>query len=242
MLKITYLYQDGFMAESDKEVLLFNYTFGKLPRISADKPLYVFISCHLADYYNSDVYHYGVNRNNVYYFVADDKVKNNKRKFRFFYNHILEKETKENRVQFVKPDQTYNFGGIKVKTLDCHDGNDSCAFLVKGRDCCIFDAGHLNDWSWPTEKTEANARAENGFRREIMKIRDTHIDAAFVILSPKQENMYAKGIDYIMRNCDIDEVYPKHFKDERKIIDFLLQDPVSESYRHKVMQTINYSY
>jgi len=242
MLKVTYLYQDGFLVETKKETMLFNYTFGKMPRIKANKPLYVFVSCHLADYYNSDVYHLGTDNDNVYYFVADDAVKNNKMKFRFFYNHILEKQTLENRVQFVKPDQTYVFGGIKVRTLDCLDGNGSCSFLVYVEDGCIFDAGHMNDWSWPTEKSDINARAENGFRKEIMKIRDKHIDVAFVILNPKQENMYSKGIDYIMRNCDIDEVYPKHFKDEKKIIDFLLQDPVSEPYRDKIRQTTDYLY
>ena len=68
------------------------------------------------------------------------------------------------------------------------------------------------------------------------------IDAAFLILNPSQEEMYAKGFDYFMRKCNVKEVYPIHFKDDRKIISFLLQDPVSEPYRDKIRMTPDYTF
>ena len=220
---------------------MFNYTKGKLPPMNGKKPFFVFISCSTADCYNQDVFAWGRKYDNVYYVVADDDIKKKKMRFRFFYDHILEKETKA-RTLFVEPDQTYRFHDLKIKTLDTCDGNHGCAFLVKTKTKTIYHAGHLNDWSWPHGSDEANAAASRDYHKQIGKLADTHIDCAFVLLNPKQEEHYARGIDEFMRRCNVDEVYPIHFKDDRKIISFLLQDEISEPYRDKIRQTADHTY
>ncbi|MBQ2657877.1 MAG: hypothetical protein IJF87_04835 [Erysipelotrichaceae bacterium] len=240
-MKVTYIYQDGVLVETENASLIFNYSQGKMPKINKDKPLFVFISGSIADNYNQDIFHWGAKNDNVYYVVANDNIKNKKFRFRFFYNHIIEKETLK-KILFTDPDQTYKYHGLSIKTLDTCDGNRGCAFLVKAGKETIFHAGHLNEWSWPNMKEEKIAEAVRDYHKEVNKIADTNIDAAFLILNPSQEEMYAKGFDYFMRKCNVKEVYPIHFKDDRKIINFLLQDPVSEPYRDKIRMTPDYTF
>ena len=55
-MKITYLYNSGFIVELEKHILLFDYFKGKLPKLDPNKALYVFVSHLHYDHYNPVIY------------------------------------------------------------------------------------------------------------------------------------------------------------------------------------------
>lgn len=240
MLNVNYIYNAGFLVETDDAVLLFNYTHGSVKKINAKKPLYVFLSSCSQDHFDNDVFHLGANRNDVNFLVAKDAF-SQKFKMKFFFKHSLEKKTRE-KIIWTEPNRAYNVGNnVRVRTFSSTDTNGSVAYLVETRDGNIFHAGYLNDWSWPGSPDEMNIRSKKLFEQEVQKLRNVHINVAFLFLNSLQENMYADGFDYMMRNVDIDEVYPMNFKDDKKIIDFLIDDDISSPYREKIKHTTEYT-
>lgn len=240
MFKIYYLYQSGFYIETKKAIFLFNYISGSTPKFSKGKPIYIFINSCSSDHFNSDVFHLGANRENVHYIVAKDRF-SQKWQMKFFFKYVLEKETRENIV-WAEPNKNYLLNEVKIWTYNCTDTNNSLAYLVQCCDKIIFHAGYLNNWSWPNKTDYDNNIATKNFKKEVDKIGDININAAFLVLNPAQQNMYAEGFDYFMRNLNVDAVFPMNFKDESKIIDFILNDPVSEPYREKIKYTTQYTY
>lgn len=239
MLKVNYIYNAGFLVETDDAVLIFNYTHGSVKKINNKKPLYVFLSSCSADHFDNAVFHLGANKTNANYLVCKDKF-SKKFSMKMFFKHFLEKDTRE-KIIWTEPNRSYNIGNIKVRTFSSTDTNGSVAYLVETRSGTIFHAGYLNDWSWPGSPDEMNIKSKKAFENEVQKLKGIHIDVAFLLLNSLQENMYSDGIDYIMRNLDIDEAYPMNFKDDRKIIDFLIDDEISEPYRKKIKHTTEYT-
>ncbi|MCR0567060.1 MBL fold metallo-hydrolase [[Clostridium] innocuum] len=238
MLDIKYLDHAGFLIETDHHVLIFDFSTGRLPSIPSEKSVYVFISHCADDHFNKNIFHLATKVNDIRYYVPAASV-NSKKSLRFFFHHVIEKKTRE-AITFIKPDQAYHSKGVSFKTLHSSDADHGVAYLVQTDGYNIFHAGHLHMWTWPLEETHINKRAEIAYTEQILKLRKIHIHVAFLLLDPRQENMYADGFDYFMKHINVDEVYPMHFNHQEKIIDFLLQDSKSESYRKKIRHTCDY--
>ena len=63
---------------------------------------------------------------------------------------------------------------------------------------------------------EEEAPAENHamtvrFRAEIDRLAGRRLDAAFLVLDPRQGTDFARGFDYFMRCTDTVRAYPMHF-------------------------------
>lgn len=56
MTKITYIGHSGFLAETEKHLLLFDYYQGVLPDLSEEKPLYIFVSHRHEDHFNPEIF------------------------------------------------------------------------------------------------------------------------------------------------------------------------------------------
>ena len=236
-MKVTYIYNSSFCVELDKSILIFDYANGQLPPIKKDKDVYVFISHRHSDHYTPDVFHFADTIEKIHFIVSDDLLQ--KKTIKFYINHMIGKKALS-LITWVKPNETYRVGQIKVKTLKSTDLG--VAFLVNVENQNIYHAGDLNMWAWPTDSEQMNLKAKNDFVDQINKLKGIHIDCAFLTLDPKQENLYAQGFDWFMKHTDTDNVFPMHFRDERKIVDFFLHDPISEPYREKIKYTVDYSY
>lgn len=56
MMKITLIAHSGFLMETTREYLLFDYWKGSLPEMDGKKPLFVFVSHSHADHYSEKIY------------------------------------------------------------------------------------------------------------------------------------------------------------------------------------------
>lgn len=55
-MKITLIAHSGFLMETTREYLLFDYWKGSLPEMDGKKPLFVFVSHSHADHYSEKIY------------------------------------------------------------------------------------------------------------------------------------------------------------------------------------------
>ena len=135
---------------------------------------------------------------------------------------------------YVYHDQTYNLdNGTQVDTLLSNDSG--VAFIVKTKEGTIYHAGDLNDWYWDGEPKADNQRLTSAYRAEIRKIKGMHFDAAFVPLDPRQENHYANGILYFLKNVDCNVIFPMHYWNDANVIKrFITEYP---QYKSRIKNT-----
>ena len=92
----------------------------------------------------------------------------------------------------------------------------------------IYHAGDLNDWVWDEESADWNQEMTAAYRKEIDLLAQTlgnrQIDTAFVVLDPRQEKDYDRGLCYLLENVVAKQVYPMHYWDKPDIIDTFLKD------------------
>lgn len=72
------------------------------------------------------------------------------------------------------------------------------------------------------------------FRTEVARLAGRHIDAAFLVLDPRQEEDFACGFDYFMRHTDTARAYPMHFWKDFSVFGRLRALPCSEPYRERI--------
>ena len=127
----------------------------------------------------------------------------------------------------VSPGREYALGNEqKLTTLRSTDLG--VAFLIEDRQEVIYHAGDLNDWVWDEETEQYNRQMTADYRREIdllsEKLGHRELDAAFVVLDPRQEKDYDRGLCYFLENISVKQVYPMHYWEKAAIIETFLQD------------------
>lgn len=71
-MKITYIGHSGFLAETEKHLLLFDYYKGSLPKLPEEKPLYVFVSHRHEDHFNPEIFRLAQKGRKVTYVLSFD--------------------------------------------------------------------------------------------------------------------------------------------------------------------------
>jgi L-ascorbate metabolism protein UlaG (beta-lactamase superfamily) len=133
-----------------------------------------------------------------------------------------------------RPDETYNVGGIRVRTLKSTD--EGVAFIVEAEGLKIYHAGDLNWWHWEGEPDDENAAMGAAYKAEIDKLRGQVFDLAFVPVDPRLEAQYLWGLDYFMKTADARVIFPMHFMNKYSVFDRLLSDPASTGYRDRIVR------
>ena len=199
-MKIDYLGHSGFLAETEKAVLLFDYYCGDISYVRqkvSDKPLYVFASHAHADHFNPKIFSLSGDARAAKYLLSFD----------IRGNPAVPKDCD---VQFLDADRTYRVEGLgTVRTLVSTD--EGVAFLVTTPSETLFHAGDLNWWDWPGEDPGWLMEQETVFKREIRKLEGVPIDAAFVVLDDRLEAHFAKGMEFFLSACRAKYVLPMHF-------------------------------
>ena len=200
MMKIDYLGHSGFLVETEKAVLLFDYYRGDISLVrqkSRDKPLYVFASHVHADHFDPKIFSLADASRTTKYLLSFD-VRG---------DPAIPKECD---VRFLDADRTYRIEGLgTVRTLFSTD--EGVAFLITTAHETLFHAGDLNWWDWPGEDPEWLSEQETVFKREIRKLAGIPIDAAFVVLDDRLEENFAKGMEFFLSACSAKYVLPMHF-------------------------------
>ena len=207
-MNIAYINHSGFAVETETCYILFDYFNGKLPEFEGNKPIYIFSSHSHHDHFNRELF-------NVF---DDNKVK-------YILSNDIKKKIKnihQPNITFVYPRKEYEVDNLKIKTLKSTDLG--VAFIVEVDGKKIYHSGDLNCWLWAEESKQYNKNMKINFEKEIDSIKGEKFDIAFIPLDPRQEIYYDIGINYILENCEIENLFPMHMWEEYSIQDKYLND------------------
>ena len=206
-MTVTYIHHSGFLVETRKFYYLFDYESGELPALNPEKPIFVLSSHSHGDHYNPAV------------FTKLPKAR-----------AILSEDIPAPQgidTLSVSPNREYTLGpNQKLTTFRSTDLG--VAFLIEEEAGRIYHAGDLNDWVWEGEPDTWNRDMTAAYRKEIDLLAQTlgsrPIDIAFVVLDPRQEADYARGMVYFLDRIQAKTVYPMHFWDDPAIIETFLRE------------------
>ena len=207
-VSIDYLGHSGFLAETGRALMLFDYYTGDLSLIerkSKEKPLFVFASHRHSDHFNAEIFTLAKKHPDVRYLLSFDIEGN--------------REVPEDcNVRFLQADETYEIEDLgTVTTLLSTD--EGIAFLVKTPEETLFHAGDLHWWDWPGEDPEWLAEQKEVFSREIGKLKGIPIDIAFAVLDDRLEFNYHEGLELLISVCRPKYVLPMHYWKDAGVID-----------------------
>ena len=222
-MKITYIHHSGFLVETDSCYYLFDYEKGSLPEMDATKRIFVLSSHGHHDHYNAEIFsilnNYGMR--NISAILSDD----------------IEPPENVNVLQ-VAAGNEYHLGlGQTLTTFESTDVG--VAFLIEDKGEIIYHAGDLNDWVWEEESDSYNEQMTKDYRKQIKllseKLNGREIDVAFVVLDPRQEKDYDKGMCYFLEHIPVKEVYPMHYWGKPDIMEVFLKE--HPEYQFKIKKT-----
>ena len=211
-MKITYVYHSSFLVETDSCYYLFDYEKGTLPKLDVTKPLLAISSHGHHDHYNAEIFSMldKMGMQNVYAVLSED----------------IEIPESVNILQ-VSPGNEYQlWQGQKLTTLQSTDLG--VAFLIDDHGTFIYHAGDLNDWVWEEESDSYNEQMTKDYRGQIdilsEKLNGRELDAAFVVLDPRQEKDYDRGMCYFLEHILVKKVYPMHYWGSPEIMETFLKE------------------
>ena len=209
-MKVTYIHHSSFLVETDENYFLFDYFEGKLPQLKEDKPLLVFASHRHGDHFSPVIFDLVKTHASTGFVLSDD---------------IWKRRVPEElmgKTYFIGPEEELDLqapftgpSGVKVHGFKSTD--EGVAFLIETEGKRIYHAGDLNNWVWEGEPEADNKRMSQRFHQELEKLRGIHIDVAFMLLDPRQEDKYCWGMNYFLEHTDSKVVFPMHCFEHYKI-------------------------
>ncbi len=222
-MNITYIHHSCFLVETDRFYYLFDYEKGDLPEMDVTKPIFVLSSHGHHDHYNPEIFSLlaALGMQHVRAVLSDDI-----------------KVLPDLPALQVSPEKAYRLAG--QQTLTTFRSTDlGVAFLIEDGQTLIYHAGDLNDWVWEEETDAYNKEMTANYREQIHllseKLNGRELDAAFVVLDPRQEKDYDRGLCYFLETVSAKQVYPMHYWGKPSIIQtFLKEHP---AYTSQIQQT-----
>ena len=202
MIRITYLGHSGFLAETERFCLLFDWSEGELPPLP-EKPLLVFASHRHQDHFQPRIFTLDDGSRNVTFFLGHDLRLTDSRKQRWG----VSPETYE-RCRVMAGNEIISLPGITVEALPSTD--EGVAFLVTCDGRTIYHAGDLNWWHWEGEPSPWNENMERDFKQYMEPLRGRPIHLAFAPLDPRQEQAADWGFRYLLELADVRRIVPMH--------------------------------
>ena len=210
-MNITYIHHSGFLVETPGFYYLFDYESGDLPVLNRSKPIFVLSSHGHGDHYNPQVFS----------LLADAGME----RVRAILSDDITPPSGIDTLS-VSPQQTYSLGdGQQLTTFRSTDLG--VAFLIEDGEARFYHAGDLHDWVWEGEPEDWNAAMTRDYRRQLellaLHLQNRPLDAAFVVLDPRQEADAFRGLCYFLENIPAKQVYPMHYWGNPGIIDAFLE-------------------
>ena len=211
-MKVTFIYHSCFLLETDRFYYLFDYEKGALPQMDIEKPILVLSSHSHSDHYNPAIFS----------LLAEAGMK----QIRAILSEDITPPAGIDTLQ-VAPETAYELDdGLTLFTLRSTDLG--VAFLLQEGETLLYHAGDLNDWIWDEESEDYNRQMTSDYRKQIdllaEKVGQRELDAAFVVLDPRQEKDYDRGLCYFLENVPVKKIYPMHDWETPSIIDTFLKE------------------
>lgn len=225
-MKVDYIGHSGFLVETEKCYYLFDYYKGELPQMDVGKMVMVFCSHGHGDHYQPGIFKKlrGMGMQHIYAVLSEDI---------------------DDRDEVAGPEllSVTTAGRYKLplgQELFTYRSTDlGVAFLIFEGDETIYHAGDLNDWVWKGEEPEHNEHMTKDYREQIDDLAEhlgrRRLSCAFVVLDPRQEKDYDRGMLYFLEKIKADLVYPMHFWGKPQVItQFLTEHP---QYKDRIVAT-----
>ena len=225
-MKVTYIHHSCFLAETDNCYYLFDYFKGTLQALNPEKPILVLASHRHGDHYHPSVFS-----------VLKDM---GMQRIFAVLSHDISSGTVPEGMPCITVSAHRTYDLPQGQTLTTYRSTDEgVAFLIEEQKDCFYHAGDLNDWVWEEESDEYNKQMTENYRKEIgtlaQNLGEKSLTAAFVVLDPRQEKDYDRGILYFLQNIACDQVYPMHYWEKPEIIGrFLTEHP---QYQNRIILT-----
>ena len=220
-MKVTYISHSGFLIETKNCLFLFDYYEGKIPPLSQEKPLFIFVSHWHSDHFNPEIF--SIRHEKVHYILSHDTRK-----------HLPAGISPEN-LCFMKPEEKLDFtleDGNEHFTVETLKSTDcGVAFLIYYRRKYLYHAGDL----WQGETKQYNSNMTANFLHYTKPLENLDIWAAFLPLDPRQEEWYSKGFLHILEHAHVKYAFPMHFWKDYSVISGFLSSPEGSKYQKTVV-------
>ncbi|MBR3640399.1 MAG: MBL fold metallo-hydrolase [Oscillibacter sp.] len=203
MLIVTFLDHSGFLIETERTALLFDFASGELPPLS-EKPLVVFVSHRHADHFDPRVFALDDGEREVAFCLGSD--------FRLKPYHLakwgITEETARKCRRCGKGETFFTLNDTKVETLPSTD--EGVAFFVTADGHAIFHAGDLNWWHWAEDTAGNNANMAANFRAYTEPLRGRRAEVAMLPLDPRLGPDAYHGVERFLELMDAERFLPMH--------------------------------
>lgn len=219
----TYIHHSCFLVETTTCYYLFDYEKGRLPAMDVTKPIFVLSGHAHHDHYNPDIFtmlrEQGMQT--IYAILSSDI-----------------KVPADVDVLQVSPGKEYRLCfGQRITTFRSTDVG--VAFLIEDKGEIFYHAGDLNDWVWEGESDAYNEQMTSDYREQInllaKHLNGRTIDAAFVVLDPRQEQNFDRGLCFFLEHVFAVKVYPMHYWEKPEVIDTFIKE--YPEYKDKIQKT-----
>ena len=225
-MKVTYIHHSCFLAETTRCYYLFDYFKGTLPVLDTQKPILVLASHKHQDHYHPVVFSLlkEMGMQKIYAVLSKD----------------ISSKTVPTDIPctVVSACKSYELP-LGQKLITYRSTDQGVAFLIQDGDEIFYHAGDLNDWVWEGETDSYNRQMTGSYRKQIdllsEELHGRPLAAAFVVLDPRQETAYDRGMLYFLNHVQGNCVYPMHYWEKPQIIErFLLEHP---QYQNRLLLT-----
>lgn len=233
MVKVTYIRHDGFLVETDRVNIVFDYWVDadgedrEIPRclekVDHAKPLYVLVSHGHKDHFNRKIFSWAERFTNIRYIVSSDVMKR--------IRHIVSESSvyrgpkvEASKVTMLRPGEAWDDREVVVRAFPSTDIGNS--YMVTTDGLRFFHAGDLNAWIWKDESTEQEVRKALGdFRACLHDIKEyllyigedmglngeAPVDYAFFPVDSRIGRDYFTGAAEFVKEVDVKRFFPMHF-------------------------------
>lgn len=213
LIEIWYMYHSGFAVKVKQKLLIFDYFCNRAvnnqtslyngvfdPEEFKDHEVFFFVSHRHEDHYNPVIIKWMKRNPNIRLIISSDV-----------------KDYRPHPNIFVaEPEHKYVINDMDIETYTSTD--EGVAYLIKTGGICLFHAGDLNWWHWEGEPDSFNKQMETQYKTQIQKLKNYHIDIAFLVADPRQEKFSLLGLEWFLKEVFCSHVLPMHFADDYSIM------------------------
>lgn len=228
-MNVTYIHHSGFLIETETAYYLIDYYQGSIPALNPGKPVLVLASHKHHDHYQKSVFSAlkDLGMRHIYAVLSRD-IPSGAR-------------PEDVPCTCVSAGKRYELPqGQELVTFRSTDLG--VAFLIRDGKDLIYHAGDLNDWVWTEESPDNNRQMTFKYRKQIdllaKELDGRTLDAAFVVLDPRQEQDYDRGMLYFLQNIPCDCVYPMHYWEQPEVIPRFLREHPQYQNRIRLTQPV----
>ncbi|MDR1800495.1 MAG: MBL fold metallo-hydrolase [Lachnospiraceae bacterium] len=214
---VTYVNHSGVAVRWKGAMLVFDYYQGKIPEVSKETPVIVFVSHSHADHFRLKIFEWQNVYTNIDYVISDD----------------VSLKQKGDNIHRIGPNQESNVSGFDIQTLKSTD--EGVAFIVTKDGESIYHAGDLNWWHWEGESDAFNTFQRVKYKAAIDKIEGKEFSLACLPLDGRLEDSYSTGFKYFMEHTNTNNALPIHMWGDFGVIDRIKADPQASSYAGRIL-------